>query len=681
MRQDVKLKGKLKGYTQTPLVLTALFGAMDVWMYVLNIKAGVLGSVFVGIYFFVMLFVYWRNKPILMNELIDFATQYGTVQKRLLNEFEVPYAVMDATGKLLWMNCQFEALSEKNKGYHKSITTIFPQITRELMEKEDELELVVEREECVYRASVHKIHFTDILHESSSIELTEKVQYLQVIYLFDETQLTRYRIENQEMQMVPALVYIDNYDEVLDTVEEVKKSLLVALVDRKVTKFFASIDGLVKKTENDKYFVVFQHKYLEKMEEEKFSLLEDVKSIKVGNEMSVTLSMGIGYVGNDYTKNYEYSRMAIDLALGRGGDQVVVKTRDKISYFGGSNRQVDKSTRVKARVKALALREIMITRDKFFVMGHKIADIDSFGAAIGIYCAARQLGKKAQIVIDEVNTTLRPLKECFTPENGYPDDMFIPSQLALDEIDSHTALIVVDTNRPSYTECPNLLNRAKAIVVFDHHRQCEDVVKNAVLSYTEPYASSTCEMIAEVLQYFDEDIKLSTQEADAIYAGILIDTNNFVSKTGVRTFEAAAYLRRCGAEVTRVRKMLRNDMDAYKARAEAVRHAEVFHNMFAISVCPADNIESPTVACAQAANELLNIIGIKASFVLTEYHDRIYISARSIDEINVQLVMERLGGGGHMNSAGAQLTGCTLEDAKRTIENTLDEMIREGDIK
>ena len=681
MRQDVKLKGKLKGYTQTPLVLTALFGAMDVWMYVLNIKAGILGSVFVGIYFFVMLFVYWRNKPILMNELIDFATQYGTVQKRLLNEFEVPYAVMDATGKLLWMNRQFEALSEKNKGYHKSITTIFPQITRELMEKEDELELVVEREECVYRASVHKIHFTDILHESSSIELTEKVQYLQVIYLFDETQLTRYRIENQEMQMVPALVYIDNYDEVLDTVEEVKKSLLVALVDRKVTKFFASIDGLVKKTENDKYFVVFQHKYLEKMEEEKFSLLEDVKSIKVGNEMSVTLSMGIGYVGNDYTKNYEYSRMAIDLALGRGGDQVVVKTRDKISYFGGSNRQVDKSTRVKARVKALALREIMITRDKFFVMGHKIADIDSFGAAIGIYCAARQLGKKAQIVIDEVNTTLRPLKECFTPENGYPDDMFIPSQLALDEIDSHTALIVVDTNRPSYTECPNLLNRAKAIVVFDHHRQCEDVVKNAVLSYTEPYASSTCEMIAEVLQYFDEDIKLSTQEADAIYAGILIDTNNFVSKTGVRTFEAAAYLRRCGAEVTRVRKMLRNDMDAYKARAEAVRHAEVFHNMFAISVCPADNIESPTVACAQAANDLLNIIGIKASFVLTEYHDRIYISARSIDEINVQLVMERLGGGGHMNSAGAQLTGCTLEDAKRTIENTLDEMIREGDIK
>ena len=649
MRQDIKLKGKLKGYTQTPLMLTLLFAAMDVWMYVLNVKAGILGTIFVAIYFFVMLFVYWRNQPILLNELIDFATQYGTVQKRLLNEFEVPYAVMDSAGKLLWMNHQFELLSEKDKGYHKSITTIFPQVTRELMEKEDELELMVQREEKVYRASVHKIHFADILHESSSIELAEKKQYLQVIYLFDETLLTQYRIENQEMQMVSALVYIDNYDEVLDTVEEVKQSLLVALVDRKVNKFFASIDGLVKKTEKDKYFVVFQHKYLEKMEAEKFSLLEDVKSIKVGNEMSVTLSMGIGYVGNDYTKNYEHSRMAIDQALGRGGDQVVVKTRDKISYFGGNNRQVDKTTRVKARVKALALREIMISRDKFFIMGHKIADIDSFGAAIGIYCAARQLGKKAQIVIDGV--------------------------------DVETALIVVDTNRPSYTECPTLLNRARTIVVFDHHRQCEDVIKNTVLSYTEPYASSTCEMIAEVLQYFDEDIKLSAQEADAIYAGILIDTNNFVSKTGVRTFEAAAYLRRCGAEVTRVRKMLRNDMSAYKARAEAVRHAEVYRNMFAISVCPADNIESPTVACAQAANELLNIIGIKASFVLTEYHEQIYVSARSIDEINVQLIMERLGGGGHMNSAGAQLTDCTLDEAKRTIENTLDEMIKEGDIK
>lgn len=244
----------------------------------------------------------------------------------------------------------------------------------------------------------------------------------------------------------------------------------------------------------------------------------------------------------------------------------------------------------------------------------------------------------------------------------------------------NTLVMVVDVNRPSYTECPELLKLSDTICVFDHHRQTSEVIENPVLSYVEPYASSTSEMIAEVLQYFSENIKLEPAEADCIYAGILIDTNNFMTKTGVRTFEAAAYLRRAGAEVTRVRKMLRNDMGAYKARAEAVRHAQVYRNAFAISVCPADNLESPTVVGAQAANELLNIVGIKASFVLTEYQGKIYVSSRSIDEINVQLIMERLGGGGHLNVAGAQLTNCSVLQAKHTIEETLDEMIKAGDI-
>ena len=314
-------------------------------------------------------------------------------------------------------------------------------------------------------------------------------------------------------------------------------------------------------------------------------------------------------------------------------------------------------------------------------MGHRIADVDSFGAAVGIYCAARVLGKPAHIVIDEVTSSLRPIKECFTKENGYPEDLCITSETALHKVDSRTLVMVVDTNRPNYTECPELLTKTKSIVVFDHHRQTSDVVENPILSYIEPYASSTCEMIAEVLQYFTENIKLEPSEADCIYAGILIDTNNFMTKTGVRTFEAAAYLRRCGAEVTRVRKMLRNDMDAYKARAEAVRHAEVYRGQFAISVCPADKIESPTIVGAQAANELLNIIGIKASFVLTEYAGKIYISSRSIDEINVQLIMERMGGGGHLNVAGAQLTGCTISEAKHAIMRTIDEMLEEGDIQ
>lgn len=338
-------------------------------------------------------------------------------------------------------------------------------------------------------------------------------------------------------------------------------------------------------------------------------------------------------------------------------------------------------TRVKARVKAHALREIMETKDQVMIMGHQIGDMDSFGAAVGVYCAAQVLGKKAYIIINEVTSSLRPVKECFSEENGYPVDMFIKNEKAMELVDYNTAVVIVDTNRPNMVECPELLNRTRTIVVFDHHRQSSEVIDNAVLSYIETYASSTCEMVAEVLQYFNENIHLKPAEADCIYAGILIDTNNFMTKTGVRTFEAAAYLRRCGAEVTRVRKLLRDDMEAYKARAEAVRHAKVYRGAFAISICPGSNIESPTIVGAQAANELLNIVGIKASFVLTEYNDKIYISSRSIDEINVQIIMERLGGGGHLNMAGAQLTDCTMDEAEEQLMETLDDMIEEGDIE
>ena len=314
-------------------------------------------------------------------------------------------------------------------------------------------------------------------------------------------------------------------------------------------------------------------------------------------------------------------------------------------------------------------------------MGHSISDVDSLGAAIGIYCAAKVLGKKAQIVLNEITSSLRPLVECFTEEKGYPADLFIKNEEALMLTNENTLVVVVDVNRPSYTECPELLKCTQTVCVFDHHRQTNEVIENPVLSYVEPYASSACEMIAEVLQYFSENIRLAPCEADCIYAGILIDTNNFMTKTGVRTFEAAAYLRRAGAEVTRVRKMLRNDMAAYKARAEAVRHAEVYRGAFAISICPADKIESPTIVGAQAADELLNIVGIKASFVLTEYQGKIYVSSRSIDEINVQKIMERLGGGGHLNMAGCQLRDCTVSQAQRIIEDTIDEMLEEGDIE
>ncbi len=666
----------------SPMLLTILLILMNIPIYIYEIKAGLMVSAFTAIYFIIVTVNFHRNKTAFVNELINFATQYGTVQKKLLNEFDVAYALIDYNGKILWVNEKFTELTGKDKDYHKSITSVFSHITKEIIQKnKDNTQLEISYGEYDFRARIKKIEFSSITPENDLVSIDGDDEYLTALYLYDETQLNQYIRENDDQKMVAALVYIDNYEETMNSIEDVKQSLLTALIDRKVNKYFASMDGLVRKIEKDKYFVIFRNYYLSKMEEDKFSLIEEVKTVKVGNKMAVTLSIGIGNTGTTYNQNYEYARMAIGLALGRGGDQVVVKEGEQITYFGGRSKQVDKNTRVKARVKAHALREILESRSQVIVMGHHIADVDSFGAAIGVYCAGRILEKKVQIVLNEVTTSLRPLKECFTVENGYASDMFINSETAIEMTNGNTLVMVVDTNRPNYTDCPEILKKTKNIVVFDHHRQGSEVVENPILSYIEPYASSTCEMIAEVLQYFAENIKLSSCEADAIYAGILIDTNNFMQKTGVRTFEAAAYLRRCGAEVTRVRKMLRNDMEDYKARAEVMRDAEVYRGAFAISTCPADKVESPTVVCAQSANELLNIIGIKASFVMTEYQNKIFISSRSIDEINVQLIMERLGGGGHANIAGAQLTNCSIGEAKQRIRNILDEMIEKGEIE
>ena len=681
MEHNAQLHGKIKNYLRVPIVLTVLLAAFDVLFYYIDITCGIVGTVLVVLYLIIAVSIYRRNRSVAMNKLVDFAEEYLGTQKNLMYEMEVPYALTDMTGKVLWLNRAFSEITGKKADYRKSITAIFPKITQDVLKGNEHLEMRLDMGDRNLRISVKKIYYRDAFPDNDLVTEKNADDYLSAVYVYDETELRQYIRETEEMQLVAALVYIDNYDDVMGSIEEAKQSLLMAMVDRKVTKYFEAIDAVVKKTERDKYFIVFEQKYLKQLEEKKYSILEDVKGIKAGNTVTVTLSIGVGSGCRNYSGNYEYARTAIDLALGRGGDQAVRKSGDDIFYFGGNRWQGERNTRVKARVKALALRELLMSREKCLVMGHKLCDVDAFGAAVGIYCAARQIDKKVQIVIDEITTSLRPVKDHFTVENGYPEDMFISGKDALAQYDRETVLIVVDTNRPSYTECPELLEAIRTIVVFDHHRQNRDVIQNAVLSYIEPYASSTCEMIAEVLQYFDEDIRLSPDEADSIYAGILIDTNNFMTKTGVRTFEAAAYLRRCGADVTRVRKMMRNDMTAYKARADAVRSAQVYKDRFAISVCPADNIESPTIACAQAANELLNVIGIKASFVLTEYQGKIYISARSIDEVNVQRIMERLGGGGHMNTAGAQLTGCTVEDALITIKNTLDEMMEEGDIK
>ena len=679
-RERMRLKGQLRMYMQWPLIMMILLVAMNIWTYVVDKKAGFIMSVFVLVYFVIAGAMYFYNRSLIFADLVQFSAQYKGIENRLLKELAIPYAITLEDGHILWKNDYFTTLMEGQKR-EKYLNRIIPELHPGVFPKNDmeHVELEVRFKDRDYQVELRRVSVEGFSEKEELLQIPEEKEFFIAVYMKDVTELNAYIRENEEQRMIAGLIYIDNYDEVMESVEEVRQSLLVALIDRKINKYIGDVDGIVKKMEKDKYFVVIRKESYKKIKEDKFSLLEEVKQVNIGNARSATLSIGLGLNTATYALSYQYARVAIDLALARGGDQAVIKDCNGITYFGGKKEQTAKNTRVKARVKAEALREFIVTKDQVIVMGHKIADPDSFGACMGIYRAAVSLEKKAHIVINEVTGSVRPLYDEIAESPAYEDDIFLTSDQALDYINDNTMVIVVDTNKPQMTECPELLRRSRMIAVLDHHRQSSMNIENAVLSYVEPYSSSTCEMVAEVLQYIVDDIKFPSVEADCLYAGIMIDTRNFMNRTGVRTFEAAAFLRRCGADITRVRKMFRDDIESYRAKAEAVRMAEVYRSQYAIAQCPGD-IESPTVLAAQAANELLDISGIKASFVLTVYEGKIYLSARSIDEVNVQIIAEKLGGGGHINSAGAQFDHTNIDEAIKTLKQTIDQMIEEGDI-
>ena len=681
MNKKFKLRGHLKHLTRWPLYLTILLIALNVLVYMIDCKAGLVVTLGTLIYAACAVGILLYHRPQMFNDLIAFASQYEVLEKRVLEDLALPYAVMDMEGRMIWSNKEFAELTGKDQYYRKNVNTIFADVTPDKLpvsEEQDISEISTQVGDRIYRISMQRIRLGEDMVHAKVLEGLPETTSLIAMYLYDETELREYMQANEDNKLVLALAYLDNYEEALQSVEDVRRSLLIALIDRKITKYFSNYDGLVKKLEKDKYFLIMRQSSLEALKAQKLHILDEVKTVNIGNEMTVTLSIGIGLNAANYLQNYEYCRIAIEMALGRGGDQVVIKNGDNITYFGGKSQQMEKTTRVKARVKAQALKEFMSTKERVVVMGHKITDVDALGAAIGIYRAGKTLGKPVHIVVNDPSTSIRPLIAGYLNNPEYEPSMFIDREQAMELVDDNTVVVVVDTNKPSYTECQDLLYMTKTVVVLDHHRRGNEIIENAVLSYVEPYASSTCEMVAEILQYFSDDLRLRNIEADCIYAGIIIDTNNFITRAGVRTFEAAAFLRRSGADMTRVRKMLRDNFDSYKAKAEAVRSAEIYRECFAIAVCPSEGLESPTVVGAQAANELLNIAGVKASFVLTTYNREVYISARAIDEINVQLMMEKMGGGGHINIAGAQVKE-SIENVKEMLKGIIDEMYQEED--
>ncbi len=686
MNNAKKLKRRIQYIIVIPILLTLILLGFTIYDNGFTSMTGMVSVILMILYIIIVLILYFRSTMALNSVMVDYSLEQGKIQKELLQELEIPYAILDTSGHIMWANTVFHEVVnvDPEKRIRKSIDTFFPELVPEVINVAEDLNTSLSFSGRTYTVSIKRIDLSTAFDEEKKESKDDDI--VLAMYLFDETELRRLQQMTSDQKLYAGLIYLDNYDEVMDALEDVKHSILTALIERKVNMYLSNIDAIVKHVENDKYFFVFKQKYMQTLRDDKFSILDDVKNINVGNQIAMTLSIGIGSDSdadiNGFANAYESARTAIGMAMGRGGDQAAVKIGDQVTYYGGKSAGTEKNTRVKARVKAQAFEELLMSKEKVLIMAHKRPDSDAFGSAVGIYRMVTAMGKKAYIVLNEVTDAIKPIVNTFRIGNQY-DGVFLKSNEAVAKVDQSTVLVVCDVNRPSMTECEELLALVPTVVVFDHHRQSNESIKGATLSYIEPFASSACEMIAEMYQYMSKEPKLKTQEADAMYAGILIDTDNFLTKTGVRTFEAASFLRKSGADVTRVRKMFRSSMEEMKEKAEGISHAEIYMEHYCLSYVLADKDaeDAPTVAVAKVANELLNVDNIKASFVVTEAENGVlYVSARSIGDVNVQIVMERFNGGGHANVAGVQLPGKKKEEFFEELKAVLKEMDEAGEI-
>lgn len=570
----------------------------------------------------------------------------------------IPYAVLDMRGHILMYNEKFaEVFADAEKA-------------------EDIIEQV---KKCgtgkMVTVEVDGRHFDAALKQCDVVEKNGAVGMVLTLTLMDVSEKYDLQERLDSSETVIGMLFLDNYEEVFDTLPEDRQPLLSAVVDRKLTQFATDTNGVMRKLEKDRYIYLLSKGDLELLKERKFDIMNTIREISVGEHIPMTMSMGVGIGGGSLEEAMQSAKAALDLALGRGGDQVLIKEGEKFLFYGAKAGEMGRNGRIRARVKADALWELMGSASNILVMGHRNADLDSLGSCMGICAIARAMDKKCNIVMNDIGIGIKRLYENMA-ESGHYETAFLKDTEALKAMDAKTLVIVVDTHRSSMVESPAVLQAAKQIVIFDHHRKSTDFIDQAVLMYHEPYASSTAELVTEMIQHIGKKIKLKSIEADALLAGITVDTKNFAVKTGAITFEAAGFLRRNGADSIRVRLLFQNDIDSYKAKAAAVRDAELYRDCMAISVCPSD-VENSILTAAQAADDLMNVAGIKASFVCCKNGDMVYISARSFGDINVQRIMERLGGGGHFTVSGAQLKDCTVEEAKEQIRNAIEEYLKE----
>ena len=496
-----------------------------------------------------------------------------------------------------------------------------------------------------------------------------------ILYFIDDTENIKLQKEYKDSKTCVAIIMVDNYEETMQRLESEERPQAIAEIDKYIYEWTDETNGVLIKTEKDKYIYLFEQRYLETVKEDKFSILDKIKDIDIKEKVQFTLSIAVSNNGSTDKEKYKSAQDAMDIVLGRGGDQAVIRENDIYKFFGGRAEEVEKRTKVKARIVAQALENLITESKKVMIMGHTNPDMDSVGASLGIYRLAKTLNKNAYIIMDENTPTLEAFKQSIEKDAEY-EDVIINKEVALENVDNDTLLVIVDTHKLSYVEAPELVDKTDEIVIIDHHRRSADFIEKATLTFQEVYASSASELVAELLQYVKEKVELKTIEAESLYAGIMMDTKNFTFKTGVRTFEAAAYLRKCSVDIIRVKKWFQSDLISYNKIADIVKNAEIINDSIAISICE-EKSKDVNVLCAKAADELLTISNVTASFVIGNLEDKICISGRSIGDINVQLILEKLGGGGHITLAGAQVEGMTLEEAKQELIKRIDEYFLE----
>ena len=623
----------------------------------------------------ILLYSYYTNnkrKNVISETLQDLTLTVDSTAKTTLINSPFPLIIMETNGDIIWRSTKF--ISEfANVDIKTYISDLASEIKEEIQKKDkDNKKDIIKQLEI--DGKIYKIVGKYV--NTRNKEKKNKDEYMVILYFIDDTENIKLQKEYKDSKSSVGIIMVDNYEETMQRLESEEKPQVIAEIDKYIYEWTNETNGVLIKTEKDRYIFFFEQRYLEKIKEDKFSILDKIKDIDVKEKVQFTLSIAISNEGNTDREKYKSAVAAMDIVLGRGGDQAVIRENEIYKFFGGRAQEVEKRTKVKARIVAHALENLIKESKKVMIMGHTNPDMDCIGASMGIYRLAKTLDKNVYLVMDEENTeTLQAFKKSIEKEPEY-EDMIISKEVAIENIDEETLLIVVDTHKMNYVEAPELIDKAKKIVIIDHHRRGTDFIEKATLTFQEVYASSASELVTELLQYVEEKIDLRTIEAESLYAGIMMDTKNFTFKTGVRTFEAAAYLRRCGVDIIRVKKWFQSDLESFNKIADIVKRAEIVNGTIAISIYDQDTKDASLV-CAKAADELLTISDITASFVIGQLDEKVCISGRSIGDINVQVILEKLGGGGHITLAGAQVEGMTIEETKQELINRINEYFSE----